>query len=403
MLQNQPPATQILKAATLIDGTGRPPLINPAIVINNGRIQQIKPWDNASFKTEAKQAQLLDLDQLTLLPGFIDVHLHLTANPASADFYDSGQSNEAILLRGVGNAQAALRAGVTTVCDCGAKNDIIFALRDAIQAGTLAGPRIVASGYTLTIPNGHGHFFGLPVQGVEAVRRAVRAQIEAGADLIKVMATGGGGDGPGRSYYSVAELAAITEEAGRFGKRVTAHCHGLAGIKNCVEAGLTRIEHCSFYGDNGPEFDEDVANVIVEKGIYICPTNAIDYRRIQAGGQGAPRAELNTNWRRLLALGATFAAGSDAGVTDMFYDDYALILELMVTELGMPPLQAIQAGTKIAAETLGLQDEIGTIEAGKQADLVAVSGNPLEDITTLRQVALVMRKGEVVWNSLPKR
>jgi imidazolonepropionase-like amidohydrolase len=213
------------------------------------------------------------------------------------------------------------------------------------------------------------------------------------------MATGGGGDGPGNVYYGAADLRAVVETAERAGRRVAAHAHGRAGIRNCVAAGVQRIEHSSFLGNDGAEFDEGLAREIAQRGIRVSPTNVIDYRRQQRNGGGAPRALLNRNWRAQNELGVKFAASSDAGVTDVFYDDYALIPELMVRELGLTPWRAIQSCTQIAAETLGLDKEIGTLEIGKAADMVAVKGNPLTDITALRNVVWVMRGGEVLYRT----
>jgi imidazolonepropionase-like amidohydrolase len=209
---------------------------------------------------------------------------------------------------------------------------------------------------------------------------------------IKIMVTGGGGS-PG-SQYGLAELQAATAEARRLGKRVAAHCHGTVGIKDAVEAGVTCIEHCTFLEQDGSVFNSDIAGAIVQKGIYVCPTNAVDYRKLQMCGdsaecreQLASREQLITTWRELLRYGAKFVAGSDAGIPQMFCDDYALIME-MVGELSMSPMQAILAGTKVAAEALGMEDEIGTLEVGKRAD-----------ITALGKVRPMMLGGEAVRSS----
>ncbi len=396
----------IIKAARVIDGQGDKPLTDQAVVIQDGGIQDIKRWGDESIASRLREATVFDVGDATLLPGFIDAHLHLVFDAAKGPELDPDDGQQFILLRAAGNAQAALQAGVTTVCDCGAPNEIIFPLRDAIECGAIQGPRIVASGATITTEGGHGaeHGIGRIASGVGEVRQAVAEQVEAGADFIKVMATAGGGGDPDHNQYNLAELRAVKEEADRLGVRVAAHAHGTTGIESCVKVGIQRIEHCSLMTPQGSVFDPEIADEIVRKGIYVCPTNVIDYRQVQRRGGSeeglAPRTQLNVTWRRLYEHGVKLVASSDAGVKDVQCDDYALIQELMVTELGLSPMQAIMASTKVAAEALGLADEIGTLKVGKRADLVVVSGNPLDDITTLRQMRLVMRGGEVICNRL---
>lgn len=388
---------KIIRARRIVDGTGRDVLFDHAILIENGHIYSVAPRVEERF-----EGDVLDLGDATLLPGFIDTHLHITLDPTNPqEYYDPNQDPIEISLRAVGNAQSALRAGITTLGDCGARNEIIFPLQAAMQHGSIIGPRILASGNAIVPAGGHGaDRIGRVASGVAGVRAAVREQAKAGADFIKVMATSGGGESPGESHYSVAELTALREEAMKHGLIVAAHAHSTQGIRNCVAAGIQRIEHCTFYnGESGFGFDTQAAQAIADQGIIVSPTNVIDYRRIENGGQGAPRAELNEIWRSLLAHGVSFAASSDAGVTDMLYADYALIPELMVLEVGMSSLEAVIACTQTAAKALGLLDETGTLEAGKAADLVAVSGNPLEDISTMRQVRMVMRGGKILYRN----
>lgn len=407
MTQQDERALRVIRADRILDGMGGEMLRNQAVVVEDDRIREIRPWDDKALASLSRDADVVDLGDVTLLPGLIDCHVHVTtdADKFSADGPPSDipqERDEDVLLRAVGNAQAALSAGVTTVCDCGAPNHLIFALREAIEKGVVQGPRLIASGSAITTAKGHGHYVGQVAEGIEEMRRAVAEQAAAGADFIKIMMTGGGGSGPGESQYSQEELQAAVVEARQLGKRVTTHCHGTEGIKIAVEAGVDRIEHCTFVKDGVPGFEPDIAQAIVQKGVYVCPTNVVDYRQKQMLDDPeklrhiAPRAQLNVTWRKLLDAGVTFVAGSDAGISQVFCDDYALIMELMVDELGMSPMQAILAGTRVAAEALGLADEIGTLEVGKQADLVAVAGNPLDDIQSLRDIRLVMVGGEII-------
>jgi len=388
---------KIIKTKRIIAGTGAEALLDYAILVENDRIHAVVPWQDGKF-----DGDVLDLGDVTLLPGFIDTHLHITLDPTNPDgYYDPDQDPYEIILRTVGNAQSALRAGITTLGDCGARNEIIFPVQEAIKKGVIVGPRVLTSGNPIVPAGGHGaDRVGRIASGIDEIRDAVRQQAEAGADFIKVMATSGGGEQPGESHYGGEELTALREEADNFNLVVAAHAHGTDGIRNCIQAGIQRVEHCSFFnGDAGFDFDPQAAQSIADQGIIVSPTNVIDYRRIEHGGEGAPRDELNQIWRKLLDHGVSFAASSDSGVTDMLYDDYALIPELMVSELGMTPMEAILACTQVAAKALGLEDEIGTLEAGKIADMVAVDGNPIEDISSFRAVRFVMCDGQPVYKN----
>ena len=403
----------VIRAARLFDARTGQMRAAQAVIVQAGRIAEVRPW-GADLMTG--DAQVLDLGDATLLPGLIDVHAHLTLNPGAEDMSSQAAGAETLLLRAVGNAQAALRAGVTTVCDAGGPNPVVFAVRDAIRDGVITGPRVLASGYAITTQGGHGTAqeyepandapmpaslaLGRYASSADEMREAVRAQVEAGADFIKIMATGGGGKPA--SQYSLAELQAGVAEARRLGKRVIAHCHGTAGIRDAVAAGVTRVEHCTFMEGGESIFDPQIAAEMVQRGIYCCPTNAIDYRSWErlaglpeATQRLAPRGQIIPTWRSLYQSGVRFVAGSDAGTLNLAIDDYALILELMVRELGLTPAEAILSGTRVAAEALGLEGEFGTLEAGRCADILAVDGDPLADISALRKVRLVMSGGRI--------
>ena len=383
----------LIKAGRLIDGTGNKPELDQAIFIENKQVVSIKPW-----KTVKPSQSFLDYSGFTVLPGFIDTHLHLSLEPDKKTPYDTGQAIEEVIKRTRRNARASLKAGVIAVGDCGAQNDVIFPVKESLK---IDGLKIFASGQALTPEGGHGaEAIGLVVSGTEKLREAVAKQAELGADFIKVMATGGGGEDPGASHYSIKELTAVREAADQYNLKVAAHAHGTTGIKNCVLAGIQRIEHCTFMDKSGSLFDAEIARDIARQSIIVSPTNVIDYRRMQAQGGSeegiAPRTALNKTWRKLLEAGVKFAASSDAGVPDIHYDDYALILELMVNELGMTPMDAIIAATRTSAEALDALDIFGTVETGKCADLVVIKGNPLEDISTIRNIKSILLNGRLI-------
>jgi imidazolonepropionase-like amidohydrolase len=247
----------IIKARCLIDGTGAIPLKDQAVLVKDGLIHAILPWEDGAWDGE-----FLDLGEATLLPGFIDTHMHIVLDPADpTGFFHPDQPVPEIILRAAGNAQAALRAGITTLGDCGGPNEIIFPVRDAILRGKLVGPRILASGTPIVPAGGHGaDLIGRTAGNVAEIREAVHQQVEAGADFIKVMATTGGGEKPGESHYGVRELTALRKEANKAGLQVAAHAHGTQGIRDCIAAGIQRIEHCTFFNREGViEFDPMIA------------------------------------------------------------------------------------------------------------------------------------------------
>jgi imidazolonepropionase-like amidohydrolase len=393
---SDPPTAELIRTGCLIDGVNPTPRFDQAIRLNEGWIASIEDW------LPGETALHLDLSPFVVMPGLIDTHVHLTFDPgASGSPYDPQEARERIIQRTRENSQAMLSAGVTTAGDCGAQDEVIFPARQACQLDPACGPRILTSGYAIVPQGGHAaELIGREASGVDELRRAVLERAAAGADFIKVMATAGGGESPGQSHYNLEELIAIREAAEGCGLVVVAHAHGVQGIRDCVQAEIHRIEHCTFYAPDGSfAFDPAIAREIARQGIIVTPTNAIDYRRIAWGGEGAPREELIRIWRQLLEAGVAFAAGSDAGVKDIFYADYALIAELMVGELGMSPWQALQACTRTAAMALRLENTVGALEPGKQADLVVLAGNPLEDITALRKVSQVIRNGQVVYRN----
>lgn len=401
-----------IRAGAVIDGTGAAPVKNAVILIRGERIIAV----GATVAIPAG-ATVIDLSGLTVLPGFIDAHVHLAAHTlGDGDWQHSGLTDlpGQLALLGAAHAQQTLEAGFTTVRVVGSRyfNDI--ALRNAINAGWVPGPRILGAGPSFGITGGHcddedglrpdatGHESGVEdgvANGVDAARAAVRYVVKYGADVIKICATGGVlslTDSVGAQQYSEEEMRAVVETAHMLFRRVAAHAHGTDGIKAAVRAGVTSIEH-------GTILDSEAVALMVQHGTWLVPTLMAGDQAmhlVEAGRLPPPIAakaraivpRVQTSFRLALRAGVKIALGTDAGVYQ--HGKNAHEFTLMV-RYGMTPMQSIEAGTLSAATLLGRETEVGSLAAGKYADIVAVKGDPLQDITTLEHVDFVMKGGAV--------
>ena len=360
---------------------------------------------------------VVDLRDSFVLPGLIDSHVHLTSQQSPTGRLDAVTRDAADgAMIGAGFARKTLMAGFTTVADLGASNDSIFALRDGIRRGDVPGPRIIASGSSVSIHGGHGDVNGytddiMHLLSSESVcsgpgdcMRAVRTQVRSGADIIKITATGGvlSNTAAGLAQqFTDAELAAIVEVAHRMGRQVTAHAHGADGINAFLRAGGDSIEH-------GTYLDDESIRLFRREGVYLVPTLlAGDFvARVASGpanfftaAQTAKALEAGPKMldmaRRAHEGGVRIAFGTDTGVSA--HGDNAQEFALLV-QAGMTPLEAIQAATVVAAEHLQIADQAGLIAPGRLADIVAVEGDPLTNVTTLEQMAFVMKGGVVYRN-----
>jgi imidazolonepropionase-like amidohydrolase len=341
-------------------------------------------------------AEFLDLGDLCVLPGLIDCHVHLVFSAGVRPLADVlAEDDQQLLLRGVAAAREALAAGITTVRDLGGRGGVTFKLRDAIDSGWLAGPRILAAGSPITITGGHCHFLGLEADGEDGVRNAARRQLKAGANCLKIMATGGRmtpGTNTSVAQYSVREIRAAIEEAQRANVTVAAHALGTDGIRNATQAGVNTIEHCNWLAADGEvRFDESVAEQMARQGTAVVAT-LVPLQRSAAVLRGAVLASM----RRMAELGIPFAAGTDAGVTLTPFDSLPSELGILVNELGFTPLEAIAAATGVAARSIGADATLGTVEPGRAADLLAVDGDPSVRIEDLRNVRRVLKGGRTV-------
>jgi imidazolonepropionase-like amidohydrolase len=387
-------------------------LSNQTIIIHGDKIASVGTVTDQLVPTDAT---VIDLSNATVLPGLIDAHTHLTFT-TNFGYSRLGISIPREALTGARNARVTLDAGFTTVRNLNADGYSDVALRDAINAGDVPGPRMLVSGPALSITGGHGDNNLLPFEyhatsdgaadGVDGVRHMVRQNIKYGADLIKVMASGGvlsHGDNPQASQYTEEEMRAIVEEAHRLGRKVAAHAHGAQAILWASRAGVDSIEHGSYIDDAG------IAEM-KKNGTYLVPTlYLMDWFYENAEKIGTP-AELiakarvvmpaaRKNVQRAFAAGVKVGFGTDAAV----YPHGLNAREFAVyVKLGMTPLAAIQTATVNDADLLGWSDRVGTVEAGKFADLIAVDGDPLADVTTLERVKFVMKGGEVVRNGYAK-
>lgn len=356
-------------------------------------------------------ARVIDERNRFVLPGLIDSHVHLTSELNANQILDEVQLTESdAALRGAGNARITLMAGFTTVADLGAPNDSIFALRRAIAEGRVPGPRIIAAGAAVTPDGGHGDANGFApdvlnvlrspaaCSGADSCRRATRRQVQAGADVIKITATGGvlSNTAAGvAQQLSDPELAAIVDAAHAMGRRVTAHAHGVDGINAALRAGVDSIEH-------GTYLDAESVRLLRQGNRYVVPTMMAGWWVGQLAEQGgvltpaqADKARtvgpaLVAMVRRARAAGVRIAFGTDTGVSP--HGMNAREFQLLV-EAGFTPLQAIQFATVGAADHLQLNSVVGRIAPGYSADIIAVDGDPLADVSTLMNVRYVMARG----------
>lgn len=373
-----------------------------AVLVRGGRIVAV---GRAADLAPPEGTPVLDLGALTLVPGLIDGHAHLMLDGSAEPMRTlEAESDSQLLLRMVRNLGALLRAGVTTVRDCGCRNHLSLVLRDAISSGLLVGPNVVSAGKALTITGGHYGFVGHECDGADALRQAIRAEAKAGVDFIKVMGSGGrskpGTAGLRRSaYFTDEEMALIVRESHRIGKRVAVHAHPTAVVRTCAGAGVDIVEHCLWLDESaGYCFDERAVERIAEQGAFVCPTLAGFFPRHPAARGIDPEMpkieELLPYFARMRELGVRFVSGNDTGAPYTPFDDLVYGLEIM-GRFGLSPAEQLAAATLTAAACLG-RDDVGALAAGRRADLVAVRGNPLDDIRALWQVEVVVKDGHVV-------
>ncbi len=380
-----------------------------ALVLTGGRIWDgtasgtalgdVAVEDGRIAVTPSSTAERLDVSGLTVMPGLIEAHAHLCfdATPDWRATYD-GDTPSGMLLRMAGAAQRMLRAGITTVRDLGAPTDLAIALRESARSGAIVAPDLLVAGAPITPTGGHCWFMGGEADGIEGLRVAVRERQKAGVDWIKVMASGGNmtpGTNPFAPQFTVDELRAVREEAHRVGLRVTAHAHGVEGIRVAVEAGVDGLEHCSFQAPEGNAPDDALIARIASEGILVSPTISGGL----ATAEGTPRWESRGDVvRRIFAAGCRVVMSTDCGIPNTPHEDLAVSMYTLQRLVGLAPVEVLKLATSTSAVHLGLPDR-GVIAEGTRADLLVVDGDPTEDIRALQRVRAVVRAGEVVFRS----
>src|SRR5271156_370297 len=401
------PSRTLIRAGHVVDVRTGNEAADQTIVVTGDRITAITPTASTPKQTGDTE---IDLGSMTVLPGLIDVHTHLTMDTNFDPYHELSTSVAMSALIGARNAKVTLEAGFTTVRNVGAAGYADVDLREAINAGLIEGPHMQVSGPPLGITGGHCDDNLLPISyhqtaegvadGVEAVQHKVRETIKYGADLIKICATGGvlsKGDDPQASQYTLEELKAIVADAHRLGRKVAAHAHGAQGILWATEAGIDSIEHGSYMND------EDIA-AMKQHGNYFVPTAyLIDW--MQQYGNLPPfykqkmidvSAVEKANAKKAIAAGVKVALGTDAAVYPHGLNAHEL--DVYVNQFGMTPLAALQTATLNAADLMSWTNHVGAIEPGKWADIIAVNGDPLKDVRLLQDVQFVMKSGIVYKN-----
>ena len=392
----------VIRRVLLIDGTGAK-LERATVVVDGDRIAVVGPDSRVKIP---RGSRVVEGRGRALLPGLIDCHVHYCLDAGPDTIRTLEQDDPTVTaIKAVTHARATLEAGITTVRDVGSRDHISISVARAIKAGIIPGPRTLNAGLAICMPGGHAWFIGRQADGPAEVVQAVREQIRAGADVIKFIATGGvltPGTSPGATQLTPEELRAGVEEAARAGRRAAAHAHGAEGMKNALRAGVHSIEH-------GTLLDDEALDLFLERRAFLVPTLSAIQSGFEHGKTGgmpdyalekcAGMAEAQRkNFRKAVKAGVQIAMGTDAGTPFNHHGRNAQELRRMV-QLGLTPMRALEAATRLAATLLGLEQEIGTVEAGKQADLIVVKGNPLDDIALLEESArleCVIQGGKVV-------
>jgi imidazolonepropionase-like amidohydrolase len=393
-----------IKTQRLFDGTGNPVVRDALIVIDNAHIVAVGP---ASQVALPEGTAVLDVGERLVLPGMIDAHVHLLWSGSASSGQESKVATDSqALLMGARNAQVALKSGLTTVRDCGDRNYLSLALRDCINQGDLAGPRMLCSGPVITSTAGQLWWQSIECDRVDELQKAVRTLVKHEVDFVKLMGTGGNatpGSNPEASQYDAAGFQAVADDAHRMGKKVAVHVHGVEGMRYAVDAGIDTLEHCPFRAHGRIAYDERLVADMVARDLIVSLAMPATWYRLRAEDMREPRTHPGHLWvdryetiRRMHAAGVKLVVSSDQGSTGTQIDELPLLMEFLTNQVHIPAAAVLRGVTGLAAEALGLADRVGTLAPGKLADLVIVDGDPFTDMTAMRRVHTVIKEGETL-------
>lgn len=398
---------KVLTASLLIDGAGSQPIKDGAVVVDGEKIIEVGSKNDVRIPSGATR---IDFEGKTLMPGMIEAHLHIMGSRSYGAAEEIVTPHDLLVLRGAEDCFKLLKAGFTTVRDCG--SSIALSLKQAINTGVIPGPRIYASGRPLSQTMGHGDIHYLPREevlkrgillcdGADDCRRAAREALRDGADLVKIMTTGGVGsekDHPWEPQFTIEEIRAITYEAHNVGKRVASHAQGAQGVKNAIVSGVDTIEHGYF-------LDDECIELMLKHKSYYVPTFALleVFKKAVEKPYDMPPWRLRKQQMCIEAMPKSLMMAYKAGVkiatgTDYFgaplreHGDNADEL-ITMAKYGMKPMDVLVAATKNGAECIGIENTVGTLTQGKTADIIALNGNPLNDIEAVKRVVYVMKEG----------